>query len=106
MIARELRAHGVDFSFTPVLDVDFGASTVIGDRAFSGNPNASRTSRRALALGLRRRRLRRGRASISRDTATWRRIRITKCRSTTAPRRPLCARLVPFAALVQQGSKR
>ena len=25
-IARELRAHGVDFSFTPVLDLDFGAS--------------------------------------------------------------------------------
>jgi beta-N-acetylhexosaminidase len=40
VIARELRAHGVDFSFTPVLDLDFGASTVIGDRAFSDNPNA------------------------------------------------------------------
>ena len=39
-IARELRAHGVDFSFTPVLDLDFGASAVIGDRAFHGNPNA------------------------------------------------------------------
>ncbi|MFO1324071.1 MAG: beta-N-acetylhexosaminidase [Burkholderiales bacterium] len=39
-IARELRAHGVDFSFTPVLDVDFGTSAVIGDRAFSANPNA------------------------------------------------------------------
>ncbi|MCC7218200.1 MAG: beta-N-acetylhexosaminidase [Burkholderiales bacterium] len=41
LIARELRAHGVDFSFTPVLDLDFGASTVIGDRAFHGNPNAA-----------------------------------------------------------------
>ncbi len=39
-IARELRAQGIDFSFTPVLDVDFGTSGVIGDRAFSGNPNA------------------------------------------------------------------
>ena len=39
-IARELRAHDIDFSFTPVLDLDFGASTVIGDRAFSDNPNA------------------------------------------------------------------
>jgi len=39
-MARELRAHGVDFSFAPVLDVDFGASAVIGDRAFHGNPNA------------------------------------------------------------------
>ena len=40
MLARELRAHGIDFSFTPVLDLDFGASAVIGDRAFHGNPNA------------------------------------------------------------------
>jgi beta-N-acetylhexosaminidase len=40
LMAQELRAHGVDFSFAPVLDVDFGASAVIGDRAFHGNPNA------------------------------------------------------------------
>jgi beta-N-acetylhexosaminidase len=40
LLARELRAHGIDFSFTPVLDLDFGASAVIGDRAFHGNPNA------------------------------------------------------------------
>src|SRR3954453_15699779 len=33
-IARELRKHGIDFSFTPVLDLDYGTSTVIGDRAF------------------------------------------------------------------------
>ena len=38
VIARELRAHGIDFSFTPVLDVDFGTSAVIGDRAFSSDP--------------------------------------------------------------------
>ena len=35
-----LRAHGVDFSFTPVLDLDHGASAVIGDRALHRNPNA------------------------------------------------------------------
>jgi beta-N-acetylhexosaminidase len=40
LMARELRAHGIDFSFTPVLDLDFGASAVIGDRALHGNPNA------------------------------------------------------------------
>jgi beta-N-acetylhexosaminidase len=34
VIAVELRSHGVDFSFAPVLDVDFGSSSVIGDRAF------------------------------------------------------------------------
>ncbi len=50
VIARELRAHGVDFSFTPVLDLDFAASGVIGDRAFHGDPIATAQ----LASGLRR----------------------------------------------------
>ena len=35
ILASELRACGVDFSFTPVLDLDYGGSTVIGDRAFA-----------------------------------------------------------------------
>ena len=34
MMAAELRAVGIDFSFAPVLDVDYGMSKVIGDRAF------------------------------------------------------------------------
>lgn len=34
VLAGELRACGVDFSFTPVLDLDYGPSRVIGDRAF------------------------------------------------------------------------
>src|SRR6266487_260153 len=38
VIAVELRSHGVDFSFAPVLDVDFGSSSIIGDRAFSDDP--------------------------------------------------------------------
>jgi beta-N-acetylhexosaminidase len=52
-IACELRAHGVDFSFTPVLDLDYGASTVIGDRAFHRNPNAAAHLAAALHAGLR-----------------------------------------------------
>ncbi len=40
VISAELGAHGVDFSFTPVLDLDFGASAVIGQRAFHYDPNA------------------------------------------------------------------
>jgi beta-N-acetylhexosaminidase len=39
-IAAELDAHGVDFSFTPVLDLDYGSSSVIGDRALHFDPNA------------------------------------------------------------------
>ena len=37
-IARELRAHGIDFSFAPVLDLDYAASAVIGNRAFHADP--------------------------------------------------------------------
>ena len=35
VLAAELRACGVDLSFTPVLDLDHGHSEVIGDRAFA-----------------------------------------------------------------------
>ncbi len=37
LFASELRAYGIDFSFAPVLDLDYGLSSVIGDRAFSGD---------------------------------------------------------------------
>ncbi len=50
-IARELPDHGIDFTFAPVLDLDHGASGVIGDRAFHRNPNAAAH----LAAALRRR---------------------------------------------------
>jgi beta-N-acetylhexosaminidase len=52
VIAAELRSHGVDFSFTPVLDVDFGSSGVIGDRAFSDRPGAITELAGALIAGL------------------------------------------------------
>lgn len=38
--AAELAAHGLDFSFAPVLDLDYGGSSVIGDRALHYDPNA------------------------------------------------------------------
>ncbi len=40
VLAAELRAHGVDFSFAPVLDMDYGDSLVIGDRAFHKDARA------------------------------------------------------------------
>lgn len=53
VLASELLACGVDFSFTPVLDVDFGASGVIGDRAFHADPAAIAELSAALISGLR-----------------------------------------------------
>lgn len=38
VLASELRAVGVDFSFAPVLDLDHGESGVIGDRSFHRDP--------------------------------------------------------------------
>ena len=38
VMARELLDCGIDFSLAPVLDVEKGLSEVIGDRAFSGDP--------------------------------------------------------------------
>lgn len=37
VLAAELRACGIDMSFTPVLDLAWGNSEIIGNRAFSGN---------------------------------------------------------------------
>jgi len=38
LLATELLAVGVDFSFAPVVDLDYGGSKVIGDRAFAMSP--------------------------------------------------------------------
>jgi beta-N-acetylhexosaminidase len=52
VLAAELRACHVDFSFTPVLDMDYGASGVIGDRAFHREPQAIAELAHHLVLGL------------------------------------------------------
>lgn len=52
VLAAELRACGVDLSFTPVLDLDHGASSVIGDRAFQRDPRIVTLLAKSLMHGL------------------------------------------------------
>lgn len=52
LIAAELQAHGVDFTFAPVLDLDWGESGVIGDRAFHRDAGVVARLAGALVEGL------------------------------------------------------
>jgi beta-N-acetylhexosaminidase len=52
VMAAELRAVGVDFSFAPVLDLDRGISRVIGDRAFHRDPESVSDLARAYIRGM------------------------------------------------------
>ena len=52
VLAAELRACGVDFSFTPVLDLDWGPSAVIGDRALHADARVVAVLARCVMHGL------------------------------------------------------
>ncbi|MGE5625792.1 MAG: beta-N-acetylhexosaminidase [Bacillota bacterium] len=54
LMASELRAAGLDLSFAPVVDLDFGVSSVIGDRALHSDPSVVAELGRAWILGMRR----------------------------------------------------
>jgi beta-N-acetylhexosaminidase len=52
VLAAELRACGIDLSFTPVLDLDFVQSGVIGDRSFHRDPRIVSLLAKSLNHGL------------------------------------------------------
>ncbi|CAI09283.1 beta-N-acetylhexosaminidase [Aromatoleum aromaticum] len=52
VLAAELLAHGVDLSFTPVLDLDYGCSRVVGDRAFHRDPLVVAALAQSLVSGM------------------------------------------------------
>ncbi|CDY73724.1 Beta N-acetyl-glucosaminidase [Caballeronia glathei] len=52
VLAAELRACGIDMSFTPVLDLDYGQSKVIGDRALHGDPRVVTLLAKSMNHGL------------------------------------------------------
>jgi beta-N-acetylhexosaminidase len=102
-IAGELAAHGIDFSFTPVLDIDYGPSAVIGDRAFHRNPNAVAHLAAALYRGLHAA----GMAAVGKHFPGHGFIAADSHTEMPVDPRPLAeiegADLVPFAALIQCG---
>ena len=102
-IARELRTLGVDLAFAPVLDLDHGASTIIGDRALHRNPNAvahlAAALRRGLAAG--------GMAACGKHFPGHGFVAADSHAELPVDDRPLEALLaddlVPFAALAREG---
>ena len=52
VLAAELRSCGVDFSFAPVLDLDYGESSVVGDRAFGRDPRVVTLLAKSMMHGL------------------------------------------------------
>ena len=102
-IAVELGAHGVDFSFTPVLDLDYGHSAVIGDRALHRNPNAVAHLACALCRGLSEG----GMAAVGKHFPGHGFVGTDSHAEIPVDRRPLAvlekADLVPFGTLVRLG---
>jgi beta-N-acetylhexosaminidase len=103
IIADELTDHGVDFSFTPVLDLDYGASSVIGDRAFHRNPNAVAHLGSAVWRGLRAG----GSVAVAKHFPGHGFVAVDSHYDIPVDERPLAALmkddLVPFGALVGLG---
>lgn len=52
LMGAELRASGIDFTLAPVLDLDWGPSSVIGDRAFHRDPRVVATLAKSVMHGL------------------------------------------------------
>jgi beta-N-acetylhexosaminidase len=102
-IAAELVAHGIDFSFTPVLDLDYGHSAIIGNRALHRNPNAVAHLAWALCRGLREG----GMAAVGKHFPGHGFVRADSHAELPVDERPLAALekddLVPFGALVRLG---
>jgi beta-N-acetylhexosaminidase len=53
LMAAELRQVGVDFSFAPCVDLDYGVSEIIGDRSFGRDPDAVASLAAAYMQGMR-----------------------------------------------------
>lgn len=101
VLATELRVHGVDLSFTPVLDIDHRNSSVIGDRAFHGEAEAVVELAAALVQGLKQS----GMSAVGKHFPGHGHVRADSHLELPVDERPYSdlqvADLVPFARLIR-----
>jgi len=103
VLAAELAAHGVDFSFAPVLDVDFGSSSVIGDRAFHADADIVARLAGALVGGM----ARMGMGAVGKHFPGHGYVRADSHHEVPVDERDLATieanDLVPYRALIERG---
>jgi beta-N-acetylhexosaminidase len=103
LLASELRAHGVDLSFTPVLDLDHGASSIIGNRAFHSAPDAVTELAASLMQGLKEG----GMSAVAKHFPGHGHVRADSHLELPIDPRPYAeleaADLVPFERLIRSG---
>lgn len=103
VLASELRAHGVDLTFAPVLDVDHGNSSVIGDRAFHSDTTAIAELAVSLAGGFRQA----GMGAVGKHFPGHGHVRADSHHEVPVDERPYAeieaADLVPFARAIDAG---
>jgi beta-N-acetylhexosaminidase len=102
LMAAELRAHGVDMSFAPCVDLDLGISEVIGERAFHSSPEAVAQLAMAWMLGMREA----GMAATAKHFPGHGAVVADSHHTLPVDRRPLAdltADLLPYRRLIANG---
>jgi beta-N-acetylhexosaminidase len=102
LLAAELRAAGVDLSFAPCVDLDYGVSEVIGDRAYHRNPEVVATLAIACVQGMRAA----GMAATAKHFPGHGAVVADSHKALPVDRRPMAALgedLLPYRRLVDNG---
>ncbi len=100
LMAAELRAVGVDFSFAPCVDLDYGLSEIIGDRAFHRDPQAVTALATAYMAGMREA----GMAAVAKHFPGHGAVRADSHLALPVDRRPLADMerdLSPYRVLIE-----